>query len=164
VHKWRAGAGGADPADDAAENNVAPDAHDGDDATDAEAVDPDTSQASAGSADMDVDADAALAAIAAEAVGAAPGPEAGAGDDNDSDGEDDENPADVALVPIADMLNARHGTSNVYAVVCGTSPKLTAVPRRSCSTSRQRSSCARPRQSRAARRLYAFSHHSCALV
>lgn len=33
--------------------------------------------------------------------------------DGDSDSEDHEDPSDVAMVPIADMLNARFGCNNV---------------------------------------------------
>ena len=35
------------------------------------------------------------------------------GDEDTSDDEDTEDPADVAMVPVADLLNARYGASNV---------------------------------------------------
>ena len=35
------------------------------------------------------------------------------GDSDDGDGEDDEDSGDVAMVPMADMLNARYGCNNV---------------------------------------------------
>jgi N-lysine methyltransferase SETD6 len=59
---------------------------------------------------MDVDEDATVNALAAEAER----PTAD-GEDKDSDDEDEDSPADVALVPIADMLNARYGCGNVSA-------------------------------------------------
>lgn len=39
-------------------------------------------------------------------------------DDHEEDDEDGENPANVAMVPIADMLNARYGSENVITNVC----------------------------------------------
>ena len=36
---------------------------------------------------------------------------------NDSDDDDAESPADVAMVPMADMLNARYGSENVSCPV-----------------------------------------------
>jgi hypothetical protein len=57
---------------------------------------------------MDVDEDASINSLANEVEAPAT-----ADPDEDSDDEDGDNPADVALVPIADMLNARHGCGNV---------------------------------------------------
>jgi hypothetical protein len=54
---------------------------------------------------MEVDEDAGQAALIAEAQQDA--------NEDDSDEENEDNPSDVALVPIADMLNARHGAENV---------------------------------------------------
>jgi SET domain-containing protein 6 len=72
----------------------------------------DASQDSIKAAGMDVDEDASVDALAAEVEQQTTSPE------DDSDDEDEDDPSNVALVPIADMLNARHGSGNVRACSC----------------------------------------------
>lgn len=101
MEKWRGPTSSTDHGED--QDEVA----DGVDEQEAEA---DTSQASIASAGMDVDEDASLQAIAHEAEGANL---VGEGDDVESDDDDAEDPSNVAMVPMADMLNARYGSENV---------------------------------------------------
>jgi N-lysine methyltransferase SETD6 len=53
---------------------------------------------------MDVDADESFAPAHGEDTG------------GDSDSDDEEDPSDVAMVPMADILNARYGCENVCSI------------------------------------------------
>jgi SET domain-containing protein 6 len=108
VQKWR----GAEDENDNEDPEASAD-HD-------EAEDPDLSQGSIVNSGMDVDNDAGEAALVAEVEQAQPI----LGDEADSDDEED-SPADVALVPIADMLNARYGASKVCLNALLSIPELT---------------------------------------
>jgi SET domain-containing protein 6 len=97
VHKWK-GAVDLDAAEEVNEN--------GDDEPSA-AQDADASQTSVSSAGMEVDADAGLDAILNEAQG-----DQDPTLDEESNSDDEEDSSDVAMVPMADMLNARYGSEN----------------------------------------------------
>jgi SET domain-containing protein 6 len=98
VHKWK-GTVDLDAAEEVDEN--------GDDEL-SSTQDADASQASISSAGMEVDADAGLDAILNEVQG-----NQNPALDEESNSDDEEDSSDVAMVPVADMLNARYESENV---------------------------------------------------
>lgn len=93
------------------------------------------SEEAAAAADISVDSQGS--AMSVDADDAAPiGTEGdGMNDDSESEDEEAEDPADVAMVPMADMLNARYSSENVSDTFFARL-LLNIVFRRDCSTSK----------------------------